>query len=196
METDEQLIDKVKQNSEEALLELIKRHEKLVFSIFSRFCKRVYSLNYEELSSHAPVLINDSINNFNPLRNVKFATWVGNMAKYYCLQMNRDYKKKVPLSFIDDYNILDGINSGNKRYHFDENKDLHNYVKSILEQFKDERLKKVAELRFFPDNAKGKSWKEISEDTKMTIPTCVKLFEKARKIVKDKLEHESYIDLV
>ena len=88
--SDQALIDDIKQNSSnDSILELIRRHQKLVFSIYSKYVKKNTYLNYEDLVRDSPFVLNQAVQSFNKDKNTKFSTWLANMARYYCLNFKR-----------------------------------------------------------------------------------------------------------
>ena len=121
---------------------------------------------------------------FDPNRDTKFSTWLGNYAKFTCLNY---------------------INS--KRYIFNsETDELHKFVEEsqpapIIETFteeseiifsclrglKDKRIEKIFKMRYFYGHKKERTWKYISGKIEVSIQTAINLHKKGLVLLKNQI---------
>lgn len=194
---DIELINKVKtESSSEALKELETRHT----GIFNQMVKKYYKYlidfgtNPEDIVDDKLFVIYKSALNFNPDKNVKFSTWLGNQAKYYCL--NCINKRQVAIS-MDNVNIKNLIEKNQIGYLSEtslikENCDL---VFSLLKRVKDPRITKIFKLRYF-DGPKLTAWNKISKKLKISTQTAINLHNKGKILLKNKLTTINNSDII
>ncbi len=187
--SDQALIDDIKQNSSnDSILELIRRHQKLVFSIYSKYVKKNTYLNYEDLVRDSPFVLNQAVQSFNKDKNTKFSTWLANMARYYCLNFKR---KNEPELLLTEPDKLEAINHSENRHFAPQTTELAENILEILGELKDQRIKRIFELRYYSEQRHSRSWLQISKTMGLSPPCLTRLHEKGKKIIREKLKSEN-----
>ena len=100
-----------------------------------------------EMYKEMNVLIYQSVISFNPDKKVKFSTWLGNQTRYFCLNILNKSSKRIRLLMVDckDVDVI-AYNDVEPSSLIDSG-DVRDYIFNILDQMKDERIKKNFERR-------------------------------------------------
>lgn len=180
-------------NVESNLSKIIDKHSGIFIEMVKHYVPEnsEYS-NRDDLLSEKDYHIYKAIKSFDFSKNVKFVTHLGNQAKYLCLNTYNKNKKKPEINC--DEIKLDWISFLSEEEHMSniiksDSKELFKKINNYLEKHKDERVKKIFELRYFSykDN-KIKPWRLIYREIGMSIQGCINLHKKTikelRRIVK------------
>src|ERR1700712_1766274 len=178
--SDIELIDQVLAGNQAAYADLVKRHQRFVFTLAMRFAKG--REDAEEIAQDCFIKAYRSLGSFQ--RQSKFSTWLYSIV--YTTAMTFLRKKRVDTDSIDDENTYIQVESQSSAYDINnaENRSRSFYLNQAIEQL-------------LPDDAtiitmfyKGEqSLEEIAQTMGMEANTVkVKLF-RARQRLKDKLEH-------
>lgn len=187
------LINKVKKsNDEEALKELIAMHSGIALKIYSKYSGIMsqFGSNYEDILQQKDGHIYDAIKSFDPSKNSKLCTWIGNNIRYKCLNFINDEKKYV--NALSDK--LDGLTD--KQLTIDENNFIEqkDFIYNILRQLSDPRAEQIFRLRF--EGTKKMSWKEVGEKMKLSYQSTINIYTKALEFLKVKTNSDDYLDKV
>jgi RNA polymerase sigma-70 factor (ECF subfamily) len=177
--SDIELIDQVLAGNQAAYADLVKRHQRFVFTLAMRFAKG--REDAEEIAQDCFIKAYRSLGSFQ--RQSKFSTWLYSIV--YTTAMTFLRKKRVDTDSIDDENTYIQVESQSSAYDINnaENKSRSFYLNQAIEQL-------------LPDDAtiitlfyKGEqSLEEIGQALGMEANTVkVKLF-RARQRLKEKLE--------
>lgn len=180
-------------NVESNLSKIIDKHSGIFIEMVKHYVPEnsEYS-NRDDLLSEKDYHIYKAIKSFDFSKNVKFVTHLGNQAKYLCLNTYNKNKKKPEINCEEIK--LDWISFLSEEEHMShiiksDSKELFKKINNYLEKHKDERVKKIFELRYFSykDN-KIKPWRLIYKEIGMSIQGCINLHKKTikelRRIVK------------
>lgn len=180
-------------NVESNLSKIIDKHSGIFIEMVKHYVPQnsEYS-NRDDLLSEKDYHIYKAIKSFDFSKNVKFVTHLGNQAKYLCLNTYNKNKKKPEINCEEIK--LDWISFLSEEEHMSniiksDSKELFKKINNYLEKHKDERVKKIFELRYFSykDN-KIKPWRLIYREIGMSIQGCINLHKKTikelRRIVK------------
>ncbi len=177
--SDIELIDQVLAGNQSAYADLVKRHQRFVFTLALRFAKR--REDAEEIAQDCFIKAYRSLPSFQ--RQSKFSTWLYSIV--YTTAMTFLRKKRVDTDSIDDENTYIQVESQSSSYDVNnaENRSRSFYLNQAIEQL-------------LPDDAtiitlfyKGEqSLEEIGQTLGIEANTVkVKLF-RARQRLKEKLE--------
>ena len=177
--SDIELIDQVLAGNQAAYADLVKRHQRFVFTLAMRFAKG--REDAEEIAQDCFIKAYRSLGSFQ--RQSKFSTWLYSIV--YTTAMTFLRKKRVDTDSIDDENTYIQVESQSSAYDINnaENRSRSFYLNQAIEQL-------------LPDDAtiitlfyKGEqSLEEIGQALGMEANTVkVKLF-RARQRLKEKLE--------
>jgi RNA polymerase sigma factor (sigma-70 family) len=185
--SDEQLVDEVKRTANsDCLVELSKRHG----GIYNRIAMNSLSGNYPsslfgDVISDLQYQIYQAALKFDPEKNVKFVTFLGNCTKYMCMDINNQNAKKIDnvCDFYDEYTntIIREPSDEN-----DETTESFDRVFSFLNLIKNEDMKKVIKMRYKSGKQHNKllQYREIASETGYSIEWCRKLHDRGIKKLK------------
>jgi RNA polymerase sigma factor (sigma-70 family) len=180
-------------NVESNLSKIIDKHSGIFIEMVKYYVPEnsEYS-NRDDLLSEKDYHIYKAIKSFDFSKNVKFVTYLGNQAKYLCLNTYNKNRKKPEINC--DEMKLDWISFLSEEEHMSniiksDSKELFKRINKYLAKHKDERVKRIFELRYFSyKNNKIKPWRLIYKEIGMSIQGCINLHKKTikelRKVVK------------
>lgn len=191
------LINKVKlENDNEALKELENRHTGIYNEIVKKYYKHLtdFGVNAQDVSSDKLFVLYKSVMSFDPTKNVKFSTWLGNQARYYCLNC---INKKNNLLNMDQESLIALLekNQMKSNDNLSKIKEKSDQIFSILSRIKDERIQTIFRLRYF-QGSKPTPWSKIGKKLKVSTQTVINLHEKGRIFLKNKLTADLNSDII
>lgn len=197
MTEDKTLVKNIKEEKcEKSLLKLIERHTPLCYNILQKFYPILSKAGYskDDVFNDKDFLVYKSAMTFNHEKNTKYSTWLGNYTRYHCLNLLNSRKNHSFVSIEED-SIKSIIE---KQSTSDENhtKNAKDHLSYILDQLKDPRVKKIYMMRYFSDDGRKKTWKEIAEAVGVSSQTVINIHNKSKKILKTKLKSRNNYDFV
>tara|TARA_Y100001938_G_scaffold19271_1_gene23983 strand:+ start:759 stop:1361 length:603 start_codon:yes stop_codon:yes gene_type:complete len=198
---DEELVLRVKEyKCNESLEKLISKHSPLCFNIYKRYSSTLSKfsggLTSSEMKNEKDFIIYKSCISYNPSKKVKFSTWLGNFARYYCLNQINKNKNLISMEDSDLEFYIDKRNNEESVNLFSEVPELfREYVLNILYQIKDERIAEVFRLRYFSGENK-KTWNSVSTKLGISIQTAINLHSKGISILKNKIKSKDLLDSI
>jgi hypothetical protein len=193
-ESDLNLIVNIKQRScNDSLKELISRHHGICFSIGRRFANNC-NFDINDLTDNKDWIIYSSVLSFNADKGSKFSTWLANQVKFYCLNLKNKTSRYIGTE-------PDTIEFLVNQYHNTSNdktnkKELINTLFDILDQVKDENMKKAIHYRYFSSKEKILNYCEIGKILNVTPQTVLNWHNKFIDLAKKKLTSKSNIDMI
>jgi DNA-directed RNA polymerase specialized sigma subunit len=177
METlsDSDLIKSIKKKKkvDECLQELIDRHSGIYLDIVNSFLRNCNNDSLrEEIINDKEYAIYNSVLKYDENRGTKFSTFLGNEAKWICLNASNKNKKYVELN--------------DNTYDFECIKDTYehtvvNFQDQILKEFNEEinkhpdkRIQKIFSMRY-SGNKKLTPWRKISKAMNLSIQGCINI---------------------
>ena len=192
--TDNQLVQNIKDNraSNESTKELIQRHSGIFISIVSAHFEKANFYKFGlELIEEKDYYIYQAALKYDPSRKTKFSTFLGNEARWLCLNTYNRHKKNSKL-FNHKHNNLDFL----IKTHVpapEEELDIDGYEKilEIVRSHKDERVGRIFDLRYVQGkNNKLMPWKDVSKELNLSIQGCINIHNAAITYVKQTLNRE------
>lgn len=167
------LISKIQDdNDQDSLLEIIDRHSGIYHSMVNYFMSHpALTLDKSYLVGEKDSTIYDSALNYDPNRNTKFSTHLANQTKWKCLNL-LNKKKKNREVFIDDENNYIEPSCESFIRDIDKGEAMVLFQKCLKKE-KDERVKKIVDMRYESGNNKLTPWRSIAEELKMSIQGCI-----------------------
>ena len=137
------------------------------------------------------------LTSFNPGKSTKFSTWLGNYARYNCLNYINSYKKH---NFYEGSEI-ENISEMSNDPRFIEKQQPRDtsevdYIFSILSKLKDRRIIKVYEMRYEENGEKKATWSEIAGNMGISTQTAINLHSRGKNFLKNKLNSKEFQDMV
>lgn len=183
------LINKVKaKGCDNSLRLLITRHTPLCYDICSKY-SYLFSRNgvsYDEVISEKEFLVYKSALSYNPSKKTKFSTWLGNQVRYHCLN---SINKNRLLPMEDE---LLGHIINKEQLELEESLDEQvDYVKNLLNQTRDIRVKKIFQIRYFGNPRKKTPWSSVAKKVGISTQTAINLHNKTIKMLNFKMKRGS-----
>jgi hypothetical protein len=194
---DIELINKVKETSDnEALKELSNRHSGIYNEMIKKYYRHLVStgLDPDDIIADKMYVLYKSAVSFNPEKNVKFSTWLGNQARYYCLNCMNKNNNLIAMENKDIQFLLEKKQT-NDNIDVNLMKEKCDLIFSILERVKDDRLIEIYKMRYF-SGKKLTPWSKISKKLKISTQTVINLHNKGKKLLKNKLTTTHNIDII
>ncbi|MGA0119945.1 MAG: hypothetical protein ACO3HJ_00665 [Methylophilaceae bacterium] len=176
MEEDLQLILNVKKsNDEESLKELINRHSGIYVEMVNKYLPdSMEGINKDDVLEDRSFCIYDAAIKFDETKNAKFSTYIGNLARWKCLNI---YNKniKFPQSSISE--IYDkSVSCDSELKNIEEQEELKKIFK-MINNSKDERVKKIFKMRY-KNGTRLTPWKKIAKKLDLSIQGCINIHNK------------------
>lgn len=176
MENDIYLIDKVKNHADQdSIKELIDRHSGIYVEMVNKYLPESNEgLNKQDVLQDKDFCIYDAAIKFDETKNAKFSTYIGNLARWKCLNI---YNKniKFPQSSISEiYDDSVSCDSDLKRL---EKEELIKKIFCKIDSMDDSRIKKIFRMRY-KDGRKLTPWKKIAKKLDLSIQGCINIHNK------------------
>jgi len=172
---------KRKRKIEESLQELINRHSGIYLDMVNSFMKNCNNDTLrEEIINDKEYAIYNSVLKYDENKGTKFSTFLGNEAKWMCLNASNKNKKYLELNdFSYDFEKI--------KIECDKaNEDFKEIVlKDFAKQLKnhpDKRIHKIFNMRY-SGNKKLTPWRKISKEMKLSIQGCINIHNSALKTI-------------
>jgi RNA polymerase sigma factor (sigma-70 family) len=193
--TDSQLTKRLRiHGCEESFLELCRRYENVYYKICQKYKYALVKsgVQPEDVYAEKDLILLKCAQSFDPSRNTKFSTWLGNYAKFTCLNLLNSKKyifnadTEELHDFIEESQFAPDLND----HLLEESKILS----ATMDGLKDSRIKKIFHMRYFYDKKKDGTWKNISESLGISIQTAINLHKKGLVLLKNRLKGKITID--
>ena len=175
VESDYTLISNIQEtNDENSLLEIIDRHSGIFHTMVNQFMSHPHcSVDKNQLVGEKDSTIYSAALNYDPTRKTKFSTHLANQTKWKCLNILNKKKKnrEVYIEGIKSY-IEPACESFAREI---DKEEAFSLFKKCLDREKDERVKKIVDLRYGVDNNKLTPWRKIAEELDMSIQGCINI---------------------
>ena len=194
--SDLDLINKVKkQFSNEAMEELINRHDQLFYSTVHRYHKKHPQSRLNDLLDDMYIVFNQSVNTYNSEKKTKFSTWLSYMTYFHCLNSNKNLGK----THLMEHKDLDMANeSQNKWTNFSHNvTEMNDRVFYLLDQMSDKRAQKIFHYRFIVGNKKNNrpmSWSKVAKKLNLSIMGVLNIYRRSLKFLYNKMKDSDNIN--
>ena len=192
---DNELIIEVKERCcNDSFKELTQRHSNLYYKVCQKYLPvlRQIGVPAQDVLNDMEYVFFKSLNAFNPEKKTKFSTWLGNYARYHCLNYLNDYKRH---NFCEE-NTIEIISEAKAQEFNDADTSEVDYIFSILSKLKDRRIIKVYKMRYEENGEKKATWSEIATKMKISTQTAINLHSRGRRFLKTKLNSEEFQDVV
>ena len=175
VDSDYTLITNVQEeNDENSLLEIIDRHSGIFHTMVNQFMSHPHcSLDKSLLVGEKDSTIYSAALNYDPTRKTKFSTHLANQTKWKCLNILNKKKKNKEFQLDDNSNYDEPFSDGFLR-EIDKGEAFSLFNKCLKKE-KDERVKKIIDLRYGVDNNKLTPWRKIAEELDMSIQGCINI---------------------
>lgn len=193
--TDLDLIKNIKDNRDsESLKCLINRHSGIFCEMVKRYQHFISQKGHDpkDLYEDKDVIVYQSALSFNEDKNIKFSTWLGNQARYHCL----NFLNKNSNYFPTENEYLQNMIETKQDQKENLNKENCEYFLNILKSLKDKRAYRIFKIRFFSTNKKNRSWSAIGKKLGISTQTAINIYNKHIKFLKVKSNKDNFNDTI
>lgn len=173
MEKDLLLINKVKKyGDDDSVQELINRHSGIYVEMVNKYLPDSFEgINKDDVMDDKDFSIYNAAINFDENKNTKFSTYVGNLARWKCLNIYNKNTKHPKICINDNFEKNVSCDSGIKSI---EEKENLKKIFSIIENHPDKRVKTIFKMRY-KNGEKTTPWKKISKKLDLSIQGCINI---------------------
>jgi len=198
-QSDAYLIRQVKQNaSSEAFQEICSRYEDLFYKVCQKYASSLSAcgIYLQDIFNEKDIIILHCVKTFKPSKKTKLSSWIGNYARYLCLNSMNSKKLLIPSPDSEVQQRIEEQQICNEYFQSKHNlEDSKNYIFDLLGQMKDPRIKEIFEYRYCHN--KKMIWQKIAKKMQTSPQTVMALHRKGLTLIKHKINSESNIcDLV
>ena len=186
MADDLSLIQAIKSdNDENSLKELIAKHSGIYLQIVHQIVSDQSNVNKNDIIDDKNLFIYQKALNFDPNKNIKFSTYLGNEIKWKCLNIHNKAKKYEYCDINDQSEFL-----MDKDYTKEIlNKEAIDFIFEIAEKNPDPRVRKIIQIRYKEGNGhKLTPWKKIAKVLNLSIQGCINIHNRFIKEVKQEIK--------
>lgn len=195
--TDIQLVRSVKKHADnESFNEICRRYENLFYKICQKYhtALSMTGINVQDIFDEKNYIIFHCIKSYKIKKNTKLSTWIGNYARYLCLNSINARKFIIPSNDDEVQKFLEENQIKNDFTHDTHSIDSYNYIFNILEQLKDDRITDIFKYRYCGE--KKMIWSKVAKKMKLSTQTVVNLHDKGLKLVQSKMNSKNISDIV
>lgn len=194
--TDLDLIKKIKDNRDnESLKCLIDRHSGIFCEIVKRYQHFISKNGYDpkDIFEEKHLIVYQSALSYNDEKKIKFSTWLGNQARYHCLNFMNKNNHYYPTDNLFLQNLIENSQLPPKENEYKEN---CSYYLNVLKSLKDKRVYKIFKMRFYSSNKKDRSWNAIAKKLKISTQTAINIYNKNIKFLQLKSNKDTFNDTI
>ena len=183
------LIEKLQERKDEdSLLQLIERHSGIYHSMVNHFMSHPQNaLDKDQMVNEKDATIYSAAMNYDPNRKTKFSTHLANQTKWKCLNLLNKNKRMKQFFIDEDENHFE---PSCESFIADLTRgEVLSVFETCLKKEKDERVKKIVDVRYGRTDNKLTPWRVISEELEMSIQGCINIhnrfIEKVKRHIKN-----------
>ena len=191
-----QLIKKIKkENCSDSLKELENMHGGLCVKIIKKYLNQLNDKNFsiEDMLKDKVYVVYQSALSFDPKRNIKYSTWLGNQIRYFCLNTLNKNKNNLCLDNEKIKYLVEKKQIEESNTQMDQSK--LDYIFDIIHNMKDKRIEKIFKMRYF-DSKKLKAWNEIGKKLHISTQTAINIHNKALEFLNKKITSKNLFDKI
>ena len=183
------LIEKLQERKDEdSLLQLIERHSGIYHSMVNHIMSHPQNaLDKDQMVNEKDATIYSAAMNYDPNRKTKFSTHLANQTKWKCLNLLNKNKRMKQFFIDEDENHFE---PSCESFIADLTRgEVLSVFETCLKKEKDERVKKIVDVRYGRTDNKLTPWRVISEELEMSIQGCINIhnrfIEKVKRHIKN-----------
>ena len=196
--TDTDLVKLIKKDADsEAFKEVCRRYENIFYKICQKYVAPLTSsgVNPQDIFDEKTFILYHCVSSFKPSKKTKLGTWIGNYARYLCLNSINARKFIVPTT---DQEIQQHIedNQAKNVYQDGQTQAQENfiYILNLLEQLKDPRIIEIFRLRYF--GHKKLIWNKIAKKMGLSTQTAINLHNRGLELLRTKYKSKNISDII
>lgn len=196
--TDNQLIKMVKDTGDnDAFNEICDRYQNVFYKICQKYVIPLTAagVNPQDIFDEKNYIIFHCVSTFKPNKKTKLSTWIGNYARYLCLNSINARRFILPTTDEEMKKYLEETQTVEQYFSAPTTAvDDCNYVYSILTQLKDKRIQDIFKYRYC--DGKKMIWAKVAKKIGISTQTAINLHNKGLNLLKKKFKSKSFVDSV
>jgi len=195
--TDDQLVKLVKSKGDsEAFKEVCRRYENIFYKVCQKYAPAlsISGVNPQDIFEEKNFIIFHCVNTYDSKRKTKLSTWIGNYARYLCLNSLNARKFILPSSDDEIIRHIEETQTTQNYTAAQFNQEDYTYILNIIAQLKDKRVEEVFKYRYFND--KKMIWSKIAKKMKISTQTAINLHNKGISLLRKKVKSRVISDVV
>ena len=196
-QSDVQLTQNLKDDvyPEEALKELVERHSGSFLDIVNSYVPyNSPTCHRQDIIDEIEYYINNAGLKYDQTRGAKFSTFLGNEAKWLCLNQHHKNKKYLLEPSPESEFFFEkkmSTEADEQKPYLDEA--LLSKIFEIIDAHPDERVRRIFKLRYVdPEFNKLTPWQKIGKELKMSIQGCINIHNSAITVIRKGLKHNEF----
>ena len=196
-QSDVKLTENLKNNieTEASLKTLVDRHSGIFLDIVNNYVpNNSPTCHKQDIIDELEYYVYNAGLKYDQTRGAKFSTFLGNEAKWLCLNQHHKNKKSLLASspeseFFFENKAVDTENE--PKPHLDEK--LLVKIFEIIDAHPDKRVRRIFKLRYVdPEFNKLTPWQKIGQELKMSIQGCINIHNSAIIVIRKNLKHNEF----
>ena len=187
--SDAYLIRQVKQKAcSDAFMEICRRYEDLFYSVCQKYSASLSScgIPLQDIFNEKNIIILHCIKTFKPSKKTKLSSWIGNYARYLCLNSMNAQKLIVPNHDDEAHRRLEEGQVVHNYFYDEPNlEQTKDKIFGVLRELHDKRVITIFELRYL--QSKKMIWHKIAKKLHTSPQTVMTLHRKGMSLIKDKI---------
>jgi DNA-directed RNA polymerase specialized sigma24 family protein len=152
-------------------------------------------INPQDIFDEKQYIIFHCVSTFKPSKKTKLSTWIGNYARYLCLNSINARKFIRPTTdeelkqHIEDTQVAHTYFEGQRNSGED-----YKYILNLLTQLKDPRIPEIFKYRYF--GHKRMIWAQIAKKMGISTQTAINLHNRGIDLIRRKLKSDNISDII
>lgn len=177
--------------AENSLRELVDRHSGIFLNIVNNYIpNNSPTCHKQDIIDEIEYYIYTAGLKYDETRGAKFSTFLGNEAKWLCLNQHHKNKKYLLTASPESEFALANKTvdtTPEQKPHFSEA--LLVKIFDIIEQHPDKRVRRIFKIRYVdPEFNKLTPWQKVGKELKMSIQGCINIHNSAIKVIRKNLK--------
>tara|TARA_R100000008_G_scaffold44460_1_gene25866 strand:- start:228 stop:851 length:624 start_codon:yes stop_codon:yes gene_type:complete len=193
-QTDTELTSNLKNDveAEASLKELVNRHSGIFLDIVNNYVpNNSPTCHKQDIIDDLEYYIYNAGLKYDQTRGAKFSTFLGNEAKWLCLNQHHKNKKYLLAASPESQFALESNAEEEKTTEHSPhvNEALLCKIFEIIDKHPDARVRRIFKLRYVdPEFNKLTPWQKVGKELKMSIQGCINIHNSAIKIIRKTLK--------
>jgi RNA polymerase sigma factor (sigma-70 family) len=196
--SDSELVELIKSKADsDSFNEVCRRYENIFYKICQKYVNALSmsGVNPQDIFDEKTFIIYHCISSYKPSKKTKLGTWIGNYARYLCLNSINARKFILPTTDADLKQYIEETQASQDFQQKQDNpKEDFNYILNLLSQLKDPRITEIFKYRYL--GHKRMIWAHIAKKMNISTQTAINLHNKGIELIRRKLKSVNISDVL
>lgn len=197
VKTDLSLVKSIKKTGDnDSFKEVCRRYENVFYKVCQKYVTplKMSGINVQDIFDEKNCIIFHCVNTFKSKKNTKLSTWIGNYARYLCLNSINARRFELPSSDDDIKRYIEESQATQNYLHAGNVEEDFKYVLNIISQVSDDRIAQIFKLRYF--SGKKMIWVDIARKMRISTQTAINLHNKGLELLRRKIKSKNISDVI